>query len=114
MNIEKYGPAAPQFKLSDCKVFGHLPTSRNSVLKKVYNVAVSKLFFMEEFPITSKDSQRAVKEKLEVWDKTASYLNQLRSHSLFWNTPEGSLTVLYDYAEICPLGELHQIIECFP
>ena len=61
MNIEKYGPAAPQFKLSDCKVFGQLPTSRNSVLKKVFNVSVSKLFFMEEFPVTTKDNQRAVK-----------------------------------------------------
>lgn len=79
-------------------------TSRGTLLKRVLNVPTFRVLHLEELPISSRDTPAAVKASLEAWDSCPPSPSQLRSHSMFWNMPEGNISIIYDFAETVALA----------
>lgn len=104
-NIDKLASpsVAPPLRLEQSLTLTQRPTVRGGTLKRVLSIPLFRILYLEELPICSRDSPTSVKERLEAWDTCANNGFQLRSHAMFWNMPEGSLSVMYDYADMCGL-----------
>jgi len=66
-----------------------------------------KIFCLKEVPISNREMRQMLKEWIAKWEQSSTTEQFIRIYNSFWNTPEGCVTVVTDYA---PSGSLQNLV----
>jgi len=73
--------------------------STSGTNKKMLHAPSLKIFCLKEVPLTNLEMRQMLKDWIAKWEYTCSSSDQFsRIHKAFWNSPEGCVSVIQDYA----------------
>ena len=90
---------ASSTRLEDVITFSHIASShRSGVVKKALHALTLKMLAVKQIPLTTRDLRHTLTEWLSQWQDLQSKNSQLlQIHAVFWNNPEGCLSLLCEY-----------------
>jgi len=62
-----------------------------------------KIYCVKEVPLANRETRQILKEWISSWDRLCTTDQYIRIYENFWNSPEGCVSVVQDYA---PKGSL--------
>ncbi|CDW74770.1 protein kinase domain containing protein [Stylonychia lemnae] len=88
--------------------------STSGTVKKMLHAPSLRIFCIKEVPISSRDMRQMIKEWIAKWEHHCTTDQYVKVHSSFWNSPEGCVSVVTDYAGNGSLQNLVQSIGALP
>lgn len=88
--------------------------STSGTVKKMLHAPSLRIFCIKEVPISSRDMRQMIKEWIAKWEHHCTTDQYIKVHSSFWNSPEGCVSVVTDYAGNGSLQNLVQSIGALP
>mmetsp|Transcript_18429 Transcript_18429/g.17548 ORF Transcript_18429/g.17548 Transcript_18429/m.17548 type:complete len:90 (+) Transcript_18429:427-696(+) len=81
--------------------------SSSGTVKKMLHAPTLKIFCLKEVPISNREMRQMLKEWIAKWEQSSTTEQFIRIYNSFWNTPEGCVTAVTDYA---PSGSLQNLV----
>jgi serine/threonine protein kinase len=86
--------------------------STSGTVKKMLHASSLKIYCIKEVPIGSRDARQMIKDWLNKWEHyctpaAAGGDSFIKVNAAFWNSPEGCVSVVTDYAAC---GSLHNLV----
>lgn len=72
--------------------------STTGTVKKMLHAPSLKIFCIKEVPIANRDSRTMLKEWVTKWEHVCTTDQYIKINGAFWNSPEGCVSVVTDYA----------------
>lgn len=72
--------------------------STSGTVKKMLHAPSLRIYCIKEVPIQSRDMRQMIKEWINKWEKHCTTEQYIKVNASFWNSPEGCVSVLIDYA----------------
>jgi len=67
-----------------------------------------RIFCIKEVPIASREMRQMLKDWISKWEHNCTTDQFIKINGSFWNSPEGCVTVVTDYA---PNGSLQNLVQ---
>ena len=101
--------ALPPIKMHEMiTIFSIKNSGQSGNTKKMLHAPSLRLFVIKELPLTSKEIKMSIRSYLDDWMRHSSSLPILLGvNDVFWNTPEGYVTVV---TENCSKGSLKDLL----
>lgn len=81
--------------------------STSGTVKKMLHAPSLRIFCIKEVPLSSRDMRQMIKEWIGKWERHCTTDQYSKIRATFWNSPEGCVSVITDYAAS---GSLHNLI----
>jgi hypothetical protein len=88
--------------------------STSGTVKKMLHAPTLRIFCIKEVPITSRDTRQMLKDWICKWEHHCTTDQYIKINASFWNSPEGCVSVVTDYAANGSLLNLVQSIGSLP
>lgn len=72
--------------------------STSGTVKKMLHAPSLKIYTIKEVPIASREIRQMLKEWISKWEHTCTTDQFSKINASFWNSPEGCVSVVDDYA----------------
>lgn len=82
--------------------------STSGTIKKMLHGPTLKIYSVKEVPLANRETRTILKEWLGQWEHVCTTDSFVRVHDSFWNSPEGCVSVVQDYA---PKGSLQNLVQ---
>jgi serine/threonine protein kinase len=82
--------------------------STSGTVKKMLHAPTLRIFCIKEVPIASRDSRQVLKDWISKWEYNCTTDQFIKINGTFWNSPEGCVSVVTDYAAN---GSLHNLVQ---
>lgn len=73
-----------------------------------------KIFSIKEVPVSNREQRMMLKEWIGQWEKYCTSDQFVRIYGSFWNSPEGCVSVITDYAASGSLYNLSKSVGALP
>lgn len=80
--------------------------SSSGTVKKMLHAPSLRIFCIKEVPIASRYSRQMLKDWINKWDQNCTTDLFIKTSGQFWNSPEGCVSVVTDYAANGSLNNL--------
>lgn len=81
--------------------------STSGTVKKMLHTPTLKIYTIKEVPISNRETRQMLKDWIGKWEHNCTTDQYVKVHSSFWNSPEGCVSVVTDYAGC---GSLHNLV----
>jgi serine/threonine protein kinase len=81
--------------------------STSGTIKKMLHGPSLKIYCVKEVPLANRETRQILKEWLALWDGSCTAESFVRVHETFWNSPEGCVSVVQDFAA---KGSLYNLV----
>jgi hypothetical protein len=88
--------------------------STSGTIKKMLHGPSLKIYCVKEVPLANRETRQILKEWLALWDNSCAVESFVRVHDTFWNSPEGCVSVVQDFAAKSSLYNLIQSVGALP
>lgn len=102
-----------KIKYENCITLSIVRRNTNSCLKKVLHVPTLTVHFLLESTISAHFDKAELNDWIALTNKTESH-NCIKILELFWNMPEDSYSMLYEYSEGLLLDSLNESLHTLP
>jgi hypothetical protein len=72
--------------------------STSGTIKKMLHGPTLKIVCIKEVPLANRESRQIIKEWIAVWEQICVSDQFMRIHETFWNSPEGCVSIVQDFA----------------
>jgi hypothetical protein len=72
--------------------------STSGTVKKMLHAPTLKIFCLKEVPIANREMRQMLKDWISKWEHHCTTDQYIKVNASFWNSPEGCVTVVTDYA----------------
>jgi hypothetical protein len=72
--------------------------STSGTIKKMLHGPSLKIYCVKEVPLANRETRQILKEWISTWDRLCTSDQYIRIYENFWNSPEGCVSVVQDYA----------------
>ena len=72
--------------------------STSGTVKKMLHAPSLKIFCIKEVPIANREMRQMLKDWTNKWEQNFTTEQYIKINSVFWNSPEGCVSVVTDYA----------------
>jgi len=72
--------------------------STSGTVKKMLHAPSLKIFCIKEVPIANREMRQMLKEWIGKWEHHCTTDQYIKINGSFWNSPEGCVSVVTDYA----------------
>lgn len=72
--------------------------SDSGTIKKMLHGPTLRLFCIKEVPLANREIRQLLKEWVSSWEQLCTSENFIRVYQTFWNSPEGCVSVVMDFA----------------
>ena len=88
--------------------------STSGTIKKMLHGPSLKIFCVKEVPISDREIRKVLKGWVSNWERYCTSEQYIRIYDTFWNSPEGCVSVISDFAANGSLQNLIQSIGALP
>ena len=81
--------------------------SGSGTVKKMLHAGSLRIYTLKEVPIANREIRQMLKDWIGKWEQHCSQESFIRVNASFWNSPEGCVSVVTDYAAS---GSLHNLV----
>ena len=72
--------------------------STSGTVKKMLHAPSLKIFCIKEVPISNRETRQMLKDWVSKWEHQCTTDQYIKINGAFWNSPEGCVSVVADYA----------------
>lgn len=88
--------------------------SNSGTIKKMLHGPTLKIYCIKEVPISNREIRKILKGWVSIWERYCNTEQYIRVFDTFWNSPEGCVSVVSDFAANGSLQNLLQSIGAVP
>lgn len=88
--------------------------STSGTIKKMLHGPSLKIFCVKEVPLANRSMREILKEWINRWEKLCCTEQYIRVHESFWNSPEGCVSIILDFAANGSLSNLLNSVGALP
>jgi serine/threonine protein kinase len=81
--------------------------STSGTVKKMLHAPSLKIYTIKEVPIANREVRQMLKDWISKWEHNCTTDQYVKINTAFWNSPEGCVSVVTDYAGC---GSLHNLV----
>ena len=88
--------------------------STSGTIKKMLHGPSLTIFCVKEVPLVNRESRQIIKEWIATWETICISDQFMRIHETFWNSPEGCVSIVQDFATKSSLQNLVTSVGALP
>lgn len=88
--------------------------STSGTIKKMLHGPTLRIYCVKEVPLANRNMREILKEWINRWEKLCKTEQYIRVHETFWNSPEGCVSIVQDFAANGSLTNLLNSIGALP
>lgn len=88
--------------------------STSGTIKKMLHGPTLRIYCVKEVPLANRNMREILKEWINRWEKLCKTEQYIRVHETFWNSPEGCVSIIQDFAANGSLANLLNSVGALP